>query len=141
MTDVRPESSTAAICRVGGGLCGAALLVFGIAGFLSGVGFLTQHGDKVFFLHTNGLLSLLSVVFGLLLLAAAAVGHNISALINTGVAALLLLSGVGNLALIRTGLNFLSFRMGNIIFSFIVGTVLLTCGLYGRVTGDEPVAH
>jgi len=51
---------------------------------------------------------------------------------------LLLLSGLVNLTLIRTDLNFLAFRMGNIIFSFVVGIVLLTSGLYGRVKAGDP---
>ncbi len=141
MTDVRTDSATGAICRVGGALCGVFLLAFGIVGLLHGAPFFTVHGDRVLGLVTNGLLSLLSVVFGLLLLAAAVLGSNLSAAVNAGVGALLLLSGLVNLTLIRTDLNFLAFRMGNIVFSFVVGTVLLTCGLYGRVPTGEPATH
>ncbi len=139
MTDARAaDHSIEPVCRAGGGLCGIVLLVFGVAGFLSGVPFFTIYGDKVLGLHTNGLLSLLSVVFGLILLAAAVIGGNASAAANTAVAVLLLLSGLVNLTLIRTDLNFLAFRMGNIIFSFVVGIVLLTSGLYGRVKAGDP---
>lgn len=138
MTEVRVNSTTAAICRVGGGLSGLILLLFGIVGFLSGVPFTGVHGDKVLYLHTNGVLSLLSVAFGLLLLTAAAVGGDQSAAVNTAVATLMLLSGLVNLALIRTDLNFLAFQMGNIIFSFVIGVFLLACGLWGRTPAGNP---
>ncbi len=129
------------VCRVGGALCGLLLLVFGVVGLLSGVPFSGISGDKVMFLRANGLLSLLSVAVGLLLIAAAVIGRNISAAVNSGVAVVMLLSGLVNLTLIRTDLNFLAFTMGNIIFSFLVGVVLLTCGLYGRLPAGNAVSH
>ncbi|MEP6695601.1 MAG: DUF4383 domain-containing protein [Pseudonocardiales bacterium] len=136
------DSPLGAIYRGGGFLCGVVLVVFGGAGFLKGVPFYGVHGESVLGLHTNGLLSLLSVIFGVVLIGAAAVSGNLAATVNTVVGIVLLLSGLGNLALIRTDLNFLAFRMSNIIFSFVVGLALLIVGLYGRVstgsaTGDR----
>jgi hypothetical protein len=136
------DSSMNAVYRTGGFTCGAILLVFGAAGFLRGLEFFTIHGAKVLGLYSNGLLSLISVVFGLALVVAAIAGRNIAATTNTAVGSVLLASGLINLALIRTDANFLAFRMNNIIFSFVVGLILLVCGLYGRVstgsaTGDR----
>jgi hypothetical protein len=132
------DSPLNAVYRTGGFIAGAVLLIFGAAGFVEGVRFLTIHGEKVLGLYTNGLLSLISVVFGLVLVGAAFVAGNVAATTNSAVGVLLLGSGVVNLALIRTDANFLAFRMNNIIFSFVVGLLLLTCGLYGRVSTGKP---
>ncbi len=132
------DSPLNAVYRGGGLTGGAVLLVFGAAGFLKGLPFVTVHGEKVLGLYSNGLLSLLSVIFGVALVGAAMVAGNVAATTNTVVGCLLLGSGLVNLALIRTDANFLAFRMNNIIFSFVVGVVLLTCGLYGRVSAGDP---
>jgi len=51
---------------------------------------------------------------------------------------LFLLSGLVNLAVLRTSANILDFSMRNVIFSFVSGLLLLTFGLYGRVSGGLP---
>lgn len=132
------DSPLNTIYRAGGFTCGAVLLVFGAAGFLRGLPFFTIRGEKVLGLYSNGLLSAISVVFGLVLIGAAVVAGNVAATTNVVVGVLLLGSGVVNLALIRTDANFLAFRMNNIFFSFVLGLVLLTCGLYGRVSTGDP---
>lgn len=126
------------VYRAGAGLTGAFLLVFGALGLIQHVQFFTTHGERVLGLHTNGLLSVVSIVFGLILLGAAVLGGNVAANVNVVVGALFLLSGLVNLCVIRTDLNVLAFRMENIIFSFVVGLIVLTCGMYGRVTGGDP---
>lgn len=132
------DSPLGTVYRTGGVLCGGVLVVFGAAGFVKGLDFLSNTGESVLGLHSNGLLSLLSVVFGLVLIGASVVGGNLAATTNTVVGVILLASGLINLALIRTDANFLAFRMNNIIFSFVVGLVLLICGLYGRVSAGDP---
>jgi hypothetical protein len=52
---------------------------------------------------------------------------------------LFLLSALGNLAVLRTGWNLLAFRMSNVVFSIVVGLLLLTLGAYGRVSGNLPL--
>jgi Domain of unknown function (DUF4383) len=121
--------------RFGGGLIGLVLFVFGLLGF-AGLDFV-KSGDRVAGLSTNVVLSIISVVVGLVLIGAAAVGGNVAADVNLLVGALFLLSGLANLAVLRTSVNFLNFSMSNVIFSFVVGMILLTFGLYGRVSGGE----
>ncbi len=132
------DSPIGVVYRVGGAISGIFLLVFGVLGFLSGGKFFSTQGHVVLGLHTNGMLSLISVIFGLVLLGGAVLGGNVAASLNTAVGCVLLVSGLLNLALIRSDANFLAFQMSNIIFSFAVGLVLLSCGLYGRVTGGDP---
>ncbi len=120
--------------RVGGGLIGAFLLVFGLFGFFDLVGIFSTEGDKVAGLSTNAVLSTLSVVVGGILILGAFVGGNTASTLNGVIGILFLLSGLVNLVLLRSSFNVLNFEMPNVIFSFVVGMALLLFGLYGRVS-------
>lgn len=126
------------VYRYGAGLCGLALLVFGSLGFLNDLEFLSTRGERVAGLSSNGLLSLISVVVAVVLIAGAVVGGNAASTINVAVGTLFLGSGFVNLALLDTKANFLAFHMQNVMFSFVVGLMLLTFGMYGRVSGGLP---
>lgn len=126
------------VYRVGAGLTGLVLLVFGILGLLNEVPFLDTHGDTVAGLNTNGTLSVLSIAVGLLLFAGMVVGGNTASNLNMVLGAAFILSGFVNLAVLNSGQNFLAFKMPNVIFSFAVGVMLLMFGMYGRVTGGLP---
>lgn len=138
-----PESGRLGrVHRFGSGFTGLVLLVFGILGFTDLLGWFGTMGNSVAGLSTNGLLSLISVVFGLVLVAGAFVRGNLASTISTLVGAAFLLSGLANMCVLRTSFNYLNFRMSNVIFSFVVGLMLLIFGLYGRVggglTADNP---
>jgi hypothetical protein len=126
------------VYRYGAGLCGLALLVFGSLGFLNDLAFLSTRGERVVGLSSNGLLSLISVVVAVVLIAGAVVGGNAASTVNMAVGFLFLGSGFVNLALLDTKANFLAFHMQNVMFSFVVGLMLLTFGMYGRVSGGLP---
>ncbi|WP_329162196.1 DUF4383 domain-containing protein [Streptomyces anulatus] len=128
----------AKVYRIGAGLCGTILLVFGILGFTSRLGFFETSGDHIAGLSTNGLLSLISVVVGGLLIAGAVVGGNIASTLNMTIGALFLLSGFGHLFILDRAANILDFGMPNVVFSFVMGLLILTFGMYGRVTGGLP---
>jgi hypothetical protein len=129
------------VYRFGGGLVGAVLLVFGVLGFFDQLAFFDTEGDRVAGLSTNAVLSTISVVVGLLLIGAAVVGGNTSANVNSIVGALFLISGFANMCVLRTSWNVLNFSMANVIFSFVVGTVVLMFGFYGRVSGGLPATN
>lgn len=127
------------VYRFGAGFIGLGLLIFGVLGYFNQLAFFDTAGaDKVAGLSTNVVLSTISVVVGLALIGGAVAGGNISAELNAVIGALFLLSGLANLALLRTAYNILNFSMVNVIFSFVVGMLLLTFGLYGRVSGGLP---
>jgi hypothetical protein len=128
----------AQVYRVGAGLCGAALLVFGCLGLLDGLAFFSTHGERIAGLSTNGLLSLISIVFAVILIAGAAIGGNTASTVNIVVGTLFFLSGFVNLALLDSGANLLAFGMSNVIFSFATGLVIATFGMYGRVSSKLP---
>ncbi|MFE3635175.1 DUF4383 domain-containing protein [Streptomyces cellostaticus] len=126
------------VYRIGAGLIGVFLLVFGILGLIDQIGFFNTGGDTVIGLNTNGTLSVLSIVVGVILLAGMVIGGNVASTLNMVFGVLFLLNGFLNLALLDGDYNFLAFRIQNVIFSFIVGLLLMTFGMYGRVGSTLP---
>ncbi|MFD5386879.1 DUF4383 domain-containing protein [Streptomyces sp. NPDC127074] len=124
--------------RVGAGLMGLVLVAFGILGLIDQVGFFDIGGATVAGLNTNGSLSVLSIVIGLLLFVGMVIGGNFASTLNLVLGILFLLSGFINLAVLETTFNFLAFRMQNVLFSFVVGLLLMWFGMYGRVSGGLP---
>jgi hypothetical protein len=126
------------IYRVGAGLMGLVLLTFGILGLIDKVGFFDTGGDTVAGLNTNGALGVLSICVGLLLFVGMVLGGNFASTLNMVLGCLFIASGFVNLALLDTGVNFLAFRMPNVLFSFVVGVLLMLFGMYGRVGSALP---
>jgi Domain of unknown function (DUF4383) len=134
-----------AVQRAGAVLVALVLAVFGLLGFTTGVPMLTTHGAQVLGLSSNGLLSVLSLVVAAVLVTAALRGPRVASTVMLVLGVLFLLSALGNMAVLRTGLNLLAFRMSNVLFSVVVGLLLLVLGAYGRISGnlptDSPYAH
>lgn len=126
------------VYRIGAGLMGLVLLAFGILGLTDQVGFFDTGGDTVAGLSTNGALSVLSICVGLLLFIGMVIGGNFASTLNMVLGIAFVLSGFVNLALLDTGLNFLAFEIQNVLFSFVVGLLLMMFGMYGRVSGGLP---
>jgi hypothetical protein len=134
-----------AVQRLGAVLAGTTLLVFGLLGSTTGVPLLATHGERILGLSSNGLLSALSLVVAAILIGAAVRGPRVASTVMIVFGVLFLLSALGNLAVLHTGLNLLAFQMSNVLFSIVVGVLLLVLGCYGRVSGnlpaDSPYAH
>ncbi|WP_030397335.1 DUF4383 domain-containing protein, partial [Kitasatospora purpeofusca] len=133
------DSHLSQIYRAGAGLCGAALLVFGCLGLTNGLAFFSTSGEQIAGLSSNGLLSLVSVVTAGVLIAGALIGGNAASTVNITVGALFVLSGFVNLVLLDSPANILAFRIQNVLFSFVMGLVIATFGMYGRVSGRLPL--
>lgn len=131
----RPENPVAAVHRGGAALLGLGLLIFGGLGLANQLAYFSTQGSSVLGLSSNGLLSTISVVVGAVLIGAAATGGVVASTVTAVIGGLFLLSGLANLAVLNTDLNFLAFRIENVFFSLVVGMILLTLGLYGRVSG------
>ncbi|NED83745.1 DUF4383 domain-containing protein [Streptomyces sp. SID11233] len=123
------------VYQVGAGLMGLVLLAFGILGLIDKIGFFDTGGDTVAGLSTNGALSVLSICVGLLLFVGMVIGGNFASTLNMVIGIVFILSGFVNLALLDTGMNFLAFQIQNVLFSFVVGLLLMMFGMYGRVSG------
>lgn len=123
------------VYRIGAGLMGLALVAFGIVGLAGDIGFFSTGDDTVAGLNTNGALSVLSIVVGGLLFTGMIIGGNFASMLNMVLGVLFIISGFVNLGLLETDYNFLAFRLQNVLFSFVVGLLLMTFGMYGRVSG------
>ncbi|MEW2635991.1 DUF4383 domain-containing protein [Streptomyces sp. NPDC048389] len=124
--------------RVGAGLMGLVLVAFGILGLVDRIGFFDTRGDTVAGLSTNGALSVLSIAVGLLLFISMIIGGNFASTVNMVLGILFILSGFVNLALLDRSFNPLAFRIQNVMFSFVVGVMLMFFGMYGRVSATLP---
>ncbi|MCX4822831.1 DUF4383 domain-containing protein [Streptomyces sp. NBC_01142] len=126
------------VYRVGAGLMGLVLLAFGILGLIDRIGFFDTGGDTVAGLNTNGSLSVLSICVGLLLFVGMVIGGNFASTVNMILGIAFILSGFVNMALLETDFNFLAFEIQNVMFSFVVGVMLMFFGMYGRVSATLP---
>ncbi|MGW6965090.1 DUF4383 domain-containing protein [Streptomyces zaomyceticus] len=124
----------ARVYRAGAAFCGLVLLVFGSLGFADALDPFSTSGRNIAGLTTNTTLSVISVVVGLLLLAGAVRGGNFASTLNMAVGSLFLLSGFVHLFILDRSANILDFGMTNVMFSFVMGLLILTFGMYGRVS-------
>jgi hypothetical protein len=127
-----------AVQRVGAVLVALFLLVFGILGFADGLDYFATDGERILGLSSNGLLSTISVVVALILLASAARSPRVVSTVMIVIGSLFLLSALVNLAVLRTSFNLLAFEFENVVFSVVAGLLLLTLGAYGRISGHLP---
>ncbi|MFP3991134.1 DUF4383 domain-containing protein [Streptomyces sp. E11-3] len=124
--------------RVGAGLTGLVLLAFGILGLIDKVGFFDTGDNTIAGLNSNGALSVLSIAVGLLLFVGMVIGGNFASTLNMVLGIAFILSGFVNLTLLEREFNPLNFRIQNVLFSFVVGVMLMFFGMYGRVSATLP---
>ncbi|MEU9394757.1 DUF4383 domain-containing protein [Streptomyces sp. NPDC048324] len=132
------DHKLATVYRYGAAFCGLTLLVFGVLGFADELSPFSTDGQSIAGMSTNGVLSLISVVVGLALIGGGIVGGNFASTLNMVVGTLFLLSGFVHLFILDRSANFLDFGMTNVLFSFIMGLIILTFGMYGRVSSKLP---
>ncbi|MFJ1969674.1 DUF4383 domain-containing protein [Streptomyces sp. NPDC087903] len=128
------DHKLAAVYRYGAALCGLILLAFGSLGFADRLSPFATDGQHLAGMSTNGVLSLISAVVGLALIGGAIVGGNFASTLNMVVGTLFLLSGFAHIFILDRPANVLDFGMTNVMFSFVMGLVVLTFGMYGRVS-------
>ncbi|WP_314222756.1 DUF4383 domain-containing protein [Streptomyces zaehneri] len=128
------DHKLATVYRYGAAFCGLVLLVFGVLGFADRLSPFDTEGQHLAGMSTNGVLSLISVVVGLVLIGGGIVGGNFASTLNMTVGTLFLLSGFVHVFVLDRPANVLDFGMSNVMFSFVMGLVILTFGMYGRVS-------
>jgi hypothetical protein len=125
-------------------LAGIFLLVFGI------VGVVQTWGDPLFDradvsalgLGTNLAFSLLSILVGAVVLVGAVIGGNLAHYLNLFGGGVFWAAGLVMLLLLQTDANFLNFQVATCVVSFLIGTLLVLAGLYGKSgTEDEERAE
>lgn len=132
----------ATVYRYGAGFCGVVLLVFAGLGFADALSPFDTAGDTIAGMTTDVGLSAISTVVGIALLAGAVIGGNFASVLNMTVGSLFVLSGFAHIFVLDRPANILDFGMSNVIFSFVMGLLIATFGMYGRVssklTHDNP---
>lgn len=126
--------------RVLAGAAGLYVLAFGVVGFLQtrDLDFFAQDGlPWVLGLRANRAFAALSIVVGLVLVIGAVIGRTVDLWINVVAGVVFLVAGMAMMALLQTDLNVLGFTVTTCIVSFVIGLVLLTAALYGRVGSVE----
>jgi hypothetical protein len=130
--------------RVFAMLAGLYVLVFGIVGVVRTAGqpMFDQGDTTVFGLRLNLAFSILSIMMGVVVLGGLLWGHNLDHFINMVAGLIFLGAGVVMLTVLQTSKNFLNFQVATCVTSFVIGLVLLTAGLYGRVGSEaDRVLH
>lgn len=128
----------ATVYRYGAAFCGLVLLVFAGLGFADALDPFATAGDTIAGMTTNVALSTISVIVGIALLAGAVIGGNFASTLNVTVGALFVLSGFAHIFILDRSANVLNFGMINVIFSFVMGLLIATFGMYGRVSSKLP---
>jgi hypothetical protein len=119
--------------RIGTAVVGGFVFVFGLTGLSWRPEAFSTEGPVVFGMTTNGFLALLSMVVGAVLVFAAVVfGGPFGAWSAIVAGAAFILSGIVNVFLLGTPLNVMAFTMPNVVFSWVVGAVLVALGMIGR---------
>ncbi|WP_051799437.1 DUF4383 domain-containing protein [Catenuloplanes japonicus] len=125
--------------RAVSGLCGVFILAFGIMGAIasSGESFFSRESIWALWLKTNMAFSLLSILLGAILVAGYIVGGELSHRINYYGSWPLLAGGLAGIAVMRTDANIFNWSMVNVIVSMVIGTLILTAGLYDKPGSPE----
>ena len=118
--------------RALGALVGVWFVLFGIVGIAVNAGndFFATTGEQVLGQGANRFASIISLVSGVVVLIATAIGRNVDTetykLLGWGVLAV----GSYGLATSRTDANFLGFTIATVIVDYIAGLVLVLASLY-----------
>lgn len=134
-TERRADRRLDLVYRIGAGLTGLVLIGFGIAGMMTRLPLFDTQGEVIAGLSTNGALSFISIAIGSLLVGAMVLGGTFASTVCVVVGIAFVVSGLVNLFLMSTDFNILAFSMPNVIFSFVVGLLVMTFGMYGRFSG------
>jgi hypothetical protein len=120
-------------------LAGLYLLLFGVIGLAltGGDPFFQRDGDWVLGLRTNPAAAWLAAVLGLVVLAAALLGGNLHHRVNLVLGWAILAVAMLQMIVIQTDANALNSSMANVVVFAILGLIVLTAGLYGRVGSPE----
>ncbi|MET8228539.1 DUF4383 domain-containing protein [Streptomyces sp. NPDC005301] len=128
------DHKLATVYRYSAAACGLIVLAFGLLGFADQLSPFNTDGQQIAGMSTNGVLSLISVMVALALIGGAIVGGNFASTLNMSIGALFLVSGFAHIFILDKPANVLDFGMTNVMFSFVMGLIILTCGMYGRVS-------
>lgn len=129
--------------RVFAGLVGVYILVFGVLGVVQtwGEPFFARGSHWALGLRTNLAFSLVSLVFGLVLIVGASRRGNLGHVMNLTAGVVFMITGIAMMSVLQTRANVLNFSMSTVIVSLLFGLLLLATGLYDKIGTDEHAAQ
>jgi hypothetical protein len=130
--------------RVLATLAGLYVLVFGIVGVsrTGGTGFFQQDDlPRSMGLQSNRSFAILSIVAGAIIVAAAVIGRTLDRWVNLIGGIVFLVAGFAMMCLLQTTFNYLGFTLTTCVVSFVIGLVLFTAGLYGKIAAPDREAY
>ncbi|MEU7982127.1 DUF4383 domain-containing protein [Micromonospora sp. NPDC049081] len=127
------------VYRAIGGLIGLYLVVFGALGVIASAGndIFAQDDTKVLGQGTNLGFSLLSVLFGVVILVGTVIGRNLDVAINQWLSYTLMVISLAGLAFLQTDANVVNFSILTVVVLMTLSLVLLMVGMYGKVGTDD----
>ncbi len=127
------------IYRAIAGIVGVYLIAFGILGLIltADEGLFGRAGDRVLGQGANLFWSIVSILLGIVVIAATVVGRNLDVAVNTYLGWALLVIGTYCLAAIRTDANFLDFSVGTVVVTYLAGLALILAGYYVKTAPEE----
>ncbi len=127
------------IYRALGALSGVYMIVFGLYGLIvtAGDGLFGHPDDLVLGQRTNLIWSIVSLLIGAIVLAAAVIGRNSDVEVDKYFGWGLVAIGSYCLAAARTDANFFNFSVTTVIVTYVIGLVLILAGLYSKVAPEE----
>ncbi|MFY1700352.1 DUF4383 domain-containing protein [Micromonospora sp. WMMA1923] len=125
--------------RVFAGLVGLYILVFGCWGVVVtwGEPLFDRGSIWVLGLRTNLAFSLVSVLFGIVLLVGASRRGNLGHYMNLTAGAVFMVTGLAMMSVLQTEANILNFSMSTVVVSLLFGLLLLATGLYDKIGPEE----
>ncbi|WP_422753445.1 DUF4383 domain-containing protein [Micromonospora sp. WMMD708] len=129
--------------RVFAGLVGLYILVFGAFGVVQtwGEPLFARGSHWALGLRTNLAFSLVSVVFGVVLIIGASRRGNLGHIMNLTAGVVFMVTGLAMMSVLQTRANILNFSMSTVIVSLLFGLLLLATGLYDKIGTDEHAAR
>jgi hypothetical protein len=120
-------------------LAGAYLTLFGALGLgvTAGEPFFHRGGDWVLGLRTNPATAWLTLLLGVVLLAAVLLGRNVFHQVTLVMGWVLAGLAMVAMAMIQTDANVFNVSMVNVIVLAVLGLLVLTAGLYGKIGNPE----
>jgi Domain of unknown function (DUF4383) len=123
------------IYRALGALTGVYLIVFGVVGIIVNLdeGLFGNDGGLVLGQQANMFWSIVSILIGVIVLAATVIGRNSDVEVDKYFGWGLLVVGSYELAVLRTDANFLGFSVATVIVTYLLGLVLIMASQYSKV--------
>ena len=123
------------IYRALGALTGVYLIVFGVVGIIVNLdeGLFGNDGGLVLGQQANMFWSIVSILIGLIVVAATVIGRNSDVEVDKYFGWGLLVIGSYELAVLRTDANFLDFSVATVIVTYLLGLVLIMASQYSKV--------